>query len=167
MLDIRSVLVTIPHCSAPIFKNYIYRIYMYIQNYIYIYIKSNNDFEQNCCSFTLLGRCQRWQSLSKHTLVTRVDLWLIIFLFRTLSLHSSFCIVTVMLFSGRFSVDAEDNRGLKNLICLPVLFFCLFLRCGKAKIVLSVFSTPDLLCMLQKGSLTRWWGVKESVWEHS
>lgn len=123
MLDIRSVLVTIPHCSAPIFKNYIYRIYMYIELYIYIY-KVITILNRIVVPSHVTGRCQRWQSLSKHTLVTRVDLWLIIFLFRTLSLHSSFCIVTVMLFSGRFSVDPEDNRGLKNLpASLVFLFF--------------------------------------------
>lgn len=35
--------------------------------------------------------------------------------------------------------------------------------------MLSVFSTPDLLCRLQKGSLTRWWWgvVKESVQEYT
>lgn len=54
-----------------------------------------------------------------HTLGTRVDLWLLIFQFRTLSLHLSFCLVTVMLFFGQFNVEAENNRGLKNL-SLPV-----------------------------------------------
>lgn len=79
-----------------------------------------------------------------------------------------------MLFSGQFNVEAGNNRGLKNLslpvgLVGPVFFFWFFLRCGKGKIVLSVFSTPDLLCRLQKGSLTRWWWgvVKESVQEYT